>query len=493
MSNLQWLAALAAVIFFHSVNPIAAIAGNREDCLQDQDQALAAIACPLFQAELAGKKPSGATTSSEVLTGDVMAEEWLLNPGTSQISLTTVKNETVEETHVFTTLDGSVSSSGEAKVTIDLNSLETRIDIWNVRMRFLFFETFKFPAATLSAQLDPGTFTSMAVGSSVVTDLPLTLDLHGIKKELLASVAVIRISETQFKVVSTIPVIISASDFELSDGITRLSEAADNIAITPQATVTFDLSFEGGEANPQLAAARSASEQNRLVETTRTLTAEECQNRMVVISDTRQIYFASGSAVIDEAESAPVLNEVAQFFSRCPSVAMRIAGHTDSAGGNNYNNDLSERRAGAVRAAMLSRKVDASRLSAVGFGESQPVASNATAAGQAKNRRIEFNIPGLEKAAPAPTANLTPTPAKAVSRPKAVTRAKVAVPKPKAAVPKPKAAEAAPASRPSSKYKQFCASNRQCTTRQCKIGNGDDLFRKARGCKFCKLFAERCG
>ena len=490
MKNMQWLAALAAIIIFQSVNPFAAIAGNREDCLQDQDQALAAIACPLFQAELAGEKPAEAKASSDVVTGDIMAKEWLLNPGMSKINLTTVKKETVTETHVFTTLDGSVSPSGEAKVTIDLNSLDTNVDIRNVRMRFLFFETFKFPTATLTAQLDPNLFTSMVVGSTVATELQLTLDLHGIKKDLTANVAAIRVSETLVKVISTEPVIVLASDFALSDGIARLAEAAGNIVIIPQAKVTFDLSFEGGEANPQLAAARSASEQNRLDETTRTLTAEECQNRMIVISDTRQIYFASGSAVINEAESAPVLNEVAQFFNRCPSVSMLISGHTDSAGGDNYNNGLSERRAGAVLAAMLSRKVDAEKLLAVGFGESQPVANNATAAGRAKNRRIEFNVPGQKRAAPAPTANSAPTSSKAVSRTKKVVRAKVAQPKPKAKK-APQIQKAVQSPRPSTKYKQFCSANKQCSTRQCKVGQSG-FFRKSQECRFCSIYNTRC-
>jgi len=396
MRKKQWLAVLAAAIIFQCVNPIAATAGNREDCLQDHDQALAAVACPLFQAELSGEQPPAAKAGSDnaataAVTGDIMAQEWLLNPGISKISLTTVKKQKITETHVFTTLDGSVSPSGAAEVTIDLNSLDTSVDIRNVRMRFLFFESFKFPTATLTTQLDPKLFTDMAVGSTVAADLPITLDLHGVKKELTASIIAIRISETLVKVVSTDPVIILAADYALSDGIANLAEAAGNIDIEPQASVTFDLSFEGGEANTQLAAARSESEQSRVEETTRTLTAEECQNRMVVISDTRQIYFASGSAVINEVESAPVLDEVAQWFNRCPSVSMRIAGHTDSAGGDIYNNGLSERRAGAVRAALLSRKVDAARLSAVGFGESQPVTDNATAAGRAKNRRIEFN------------------------------------------------------------------------------------------------------
>jgi OOP family OmpA-OmpF porin len=66
-----------------------------------------------------------------------------------------------------------------------------------------------------------------------------------------------------------------------------------------------------------------------------------------------------------------------------------LEGHTDSRGAEAYNEDLSQRRADAVRAVMIDRfDVGAGRVSARGFGESQPIASNDTAAGRAENRRV---------------------------------------------------------------------------------------------------------
>lgn len=72
-----------------------------------------------------------------------------------------------------------------------------------------------------------------------------------------------------------------------------------------------------------------------------------------------------------------------------------IEGHTDSTGPAAYNRSLSERRAAAVRAALIARGVDPAQISAAGFGESRPLADNATARGQSINRRVTFvNVGG---------------------------------------------------------------------------------------------------
>lgn len=69
---------------------------------------------------------------------------------------------------------------------------------------------------------------------------------------------------------------------------------------------------------------------------------------------------------------------------------VRIEGHTDDVGEDDFNQKLSERRAASVRRALLKRGVPASRLTTHGYGESSPIAPNATPAGRAKNRRVEF-------------------------------------------------------------------------------------------------------
>lgn len=83
------------------------------------------------------------------------------------------------------------------------------------------------------------------------------------------------------------------------------------------------------------------------------------------------------------------IEQVANFMEQYPDTIVELEGHTDSVGTEAYNQDLSQRRANAVRQVMIERfGVPASRVSAEGFGESQPVASNDTAAGRAQNRRV---------------------------------------------------------------------------------------------------------
>ncbi len=105
------------------------------------------------------------------------------------------------------------------------------------------------------------------------------------------------------------------------------------------------------------------------------------------------VYFATGSAEI-MPESDPMLAAVATLIKAHPDWKLTVEGHTDSIGSAAYNQDLSERRAGAVRAALVSRYgVSAAKLSSKGYGFTRPVESNATVEGRAHNRRVELSRP----------------------------------------------------------------------------------------------------
>ena len=87
-----------------------------------------------------------------------------------------------------------------------------------------------------------------------------------------------------------------------------------------------------------------------------------------------------------------ILDSVALVLNEYNKTLVEVAGHTDSTGDAQYNQQLSERRAGSVAAYLRSRKVQAERLLAVGGGESYPVATNDTPAGRQANRRVEITI-----------------------------------------------------------------------------------------------------
>ncbi len=90
-------------------------------------------------------------------------------------------------------------------------------------------------------------------------------------------------------------------------------------------------------------------------------------------------------------DAADVIDIIAQSLrSEPPDVALFIAGHTDSVGSDDYNIELSKRRADAVAHALLDREIGMSSVFRVAFGETMPVASNETDAGRAQNRRVEF-------------------------------------------------------------------------------------------------------
>ncbi|MBC7151608.1 MAG: OmpA family protein [Rhizobium sp.] len=88
----------------------------------------------------------------------------------------------------------------------------------------------------------------------------------------------------------------------------------------------------------------------------------------------------------------PTLNSVAIVLRKFDKTLIDVNGHTDSTGSVAHNEALSERRAMSVASYLNSQGVDPRRVSALGFGPSQPVASNATAEGRAQNRRVEIQI-----------------------------------------------------------------------------------------------------
>ncbi len=86
------------------------------------------------------------------------------------------------------------------------------------------------------------------------------------------------------------------------------------------------------------------------------------------------------------------LDRIARVLRQYPQTRIKVEGFTDSTGSVSYNLRLSERRADAVREALIERGVSPSRIIAIGYGESRPRATNATAAGRQLNRRVEIYI-----------------------------------------------------------------------------------------------------
>jgi OOP family OmpA-OmpF porin len=116
-----------------------------------------------------------------------------------------------------------------------------------------------------------------------------------------------------------------------------------------------------------------------------------CQQLFSELLAKGRIRFESGRAIIDQ-DSAGLLDRLIEIAMRCPAADVEIAGHTDADGEDAVNQTLSEKRAQAVLDYLVKAGLPASRFTPVGYGSSQPVASNDTEEGKAQNRRIDFVV-----------------------------------------------------------------------------------------------------
>lgn len=158
------------------------------------------------------------------------------------------------------------------------------------------------------------------------------------------------------------------------------------------ASAVREVEVQTRAADEQARAAEAAQERTQQLE--RELEELEARNtdRGLVLT-LGDVLFETGQNTLMPGAMSTV-DRLAQFMRDYPERSVRIEGHTDSVGSDAINQPLSERRAMAVRDALVARGIDSTRIQAVGYGAAQPVASNDTAAGRQQNRRIEVVISG---------------------------------------------------------------------------------------------------
>ncbi len=339
------------------------------------------------------------------LTLPAMAEDnpfaggWALKADGSTLGFQSVKNDTKVEQSGFATLSGEIAATGDATVRVALDSVDTKIDLRNVRMRFLFFETFKFPQAVVTVHIDPALIADLPTKRRLTLTLPYTLNLHGVSRDMTADVVVTLISDTLIDVASVGTIPIAAADFDLSGGVAKLQEAA-KVKIVPTGSVTFDWLFE--RAGATTAATQPAAPADTApatvtppppvtaaLEPTGNFDAEACAGRFDILSHAGNINFRSGSATLNVAGSA-ILNDLVDIITRCPGMRIEVGGHTDDNGSDAANLTLSAKRAAAVVRYLVSKGIAADRLVAHGYGEASPLVPNDSKDNMARNRRIEF-------------------------------------------------------------------------------------------------------
>jgi outer membrane protein OmpA-like peptidoglycan-associated protein len=180
-----------------------------------------------------------------------------------------------------------------------------------------------------------------------------------------------------------------ADDARVADGQVerdRIQLAARNREVQNATAATV-------AANQQTMAANAQAQ--RLQDEIQQLKAKPTDRGLVLTLG--DVLFDTGRSELNSGASRK-LDQLAQFLSEHPDRRVQIDGFTDSVGTDSYNLELSQRRADSVKTALLTRGIDASRISTAGYGVAFPVASNTDSGGRQLNRRVEVVIGGDDNA-----------------------------------------------------------------------------------------------
>ena len=165
--------------------------------------------------------------------------DWRLTAA-SKVGYVSIKNNVIAEHNYFSGVTGSLNEKGQLKVSIDLSTVETQVDIRNQRMRDLFFEVMQYPEAVVTAQLDMQELAQVESGAPLELVKPFTLSLHGVESTAEAHLRIVSVGGRAW--VSTVrPILISAADFGLEGGVAALRKIAGLEAIAGVVPVSVNL------------------------------------------------------------------------------------------------------------------------------------------------------------------------------------------------------------------------------------------------------------
>ncbi len=173
-------------------------------------------------------------------TSDITTQ-WTLDSANSTVNFVTIKNGNIAETHVFNDVSGSVDN-GLASVTIRPDSVDSRVPIRNDRMREFLFETGLYPTIEVKADVNKAIKELSSEKSSLLAT-PVMLSMHGVDKEHTLELRVSQINENTIIVASTQAVLVRAADYNMVEGITKLSSLVNDLPIVETVPVIFSLQF----------------------------------------------------------------------------------------------------------------------------------------------------------------------------------------------------------------------------------------------------------
>ena len=169
--------------------------------------------------------------------------DWQLDPAASDLYFMSIKATHVGEVHSFDTLSGKVDEKGAARLTIDLASVATLIPIRDQRMRDMLFQVDRYPTATVTAQIELDTLVTMPTGSEIDIELEADLKFKENTSQIMTKVKVSKLNEQKITVRTIAPVVLSAGQLQVTEGLEKLREIAGlpNISFTIPVTFNFTL------------------------------------------------------------------------------------------------------------------------------------------------------------------------------------------------------------------------------------------------------------
>lgn len=165
--------------------------------------------------------------------------DWALVPAESYLSFISVKQTDIAEVSAFERFDVSVGADGSAVLRVDLSSVATGIDLRDQRVRDHLFEVANYPEAYVNLAFDMVTASAIAVGSKATMPTTATVTLHGLSVSVTADLEIMRLAADKVVVAPKKPIVVHASDFDMSAGIAYLVSLAGLQSISSAVPVDF--------------------------------------------------------------------------------------------------------------------------------------------------------------------------------------------------------------------------------------------------------------
>lgn len=186
-----------------------------------------------------------AESVSEVQTVNQAVSDWLLKDADIGFVSTKIdkKSNHIEEIGEFTQYSGLFNKLGELLLKIDLSSVKTDIVIRDDRLRDWLFNVDEFTTAVVTTTLDADTINELKVGETMQLTQPFVLEMHGHTVDLVADLTITRESDTLMLVETNTPIKLDVKEFDMSEGIQRLTEVMGLSKINNVVPVTFKGEF----------------------------------------------------------------------------------------------------------------------------------------------------------------------------------------------------------------------------------------------------------